>query len=97
VIRDVAVEEAGSKGRGVFALRDFAPGEFIFRRRNGRVEQNAEIPTLSDEDRTHLCELDRERTAIPLPPGSYLNHSCYVSSDHRLEPWYRCPTCGSWR
>ena len=33
MITDVVVKEAGSKGQGVFALRNFARGEFIFRRR----------------------------------------------------------------
>jgi hypothetical protein len=35
MIRDVIVKAAGNKGQGVFALRDFAKGEFIFRRRHG--------------------------------------------------------------
>lgn len=35
MISDVEVREAGEKGRGVFALRAFTRGEFIFRRRNG--------------------------------------------------------------
>ena len=73
---DVAVRPAGVKGFGVFALRPFAPGEFIFRRRYGRLVTAAEIPTLSAEDRQHLCELDYDRSAVLLPPGSYLNHAC---------------------
>jgi [histone H3]-lysine36 N-trimethyltransferase len=76
VIGDVAVRDAGAKGKGVFALRDFAKGEFIFRRRNGRVYRNAELHRLSRADRMHLTELDYERSAVVLPPGAYLNHSC---------------------
>lgn len=74
--RDVIVGEAGVKGLGVFARRDFARGEFIFRRRHGRVVRNSEIPSLSDEDQRHLCELDFETSAVLLPPGCYINHSC---------------------
>jgi SET domain-containing protein len=76
VIGDVEVREAGAKGKGVFALRDFRKDEFIFRRRHGRVVTTSEIRGLPREDRRHLCELDRDSSAILLPPGCYLNHSC---------------------
>lgn len=76
MISDIELREAGSKGLGVFALRSFAPGEFIFRRRNGppiRYEELEQVPT---DRREHLTELDREHCAIVEPPGAYLNHSC---------------------
>jgi SET domain-containing protein len=76
VIEDVEVRDAGRKGRGVFARRSFREGEFIFRRRHGRIVRAAQIRSLSAADRRHLCELDRERSAVLLPPGCYLNHSC---------------------
>lgn len=76
MIGDVEVRDAGSKGKGVFALRDFARGEFIFRRRHGRVVRNEDIPTLAPEDVMHLCELSWDTCAVLLPPGCYLNHSC---------------------
>lgn len=76
MITDVEVRDAGPKGRGAFALRAFRKGEFIFRRRHSRVVTSREIPRLSEEDRRHLVELDLDRSAILLPPGCYLNHSC---------------------
>src|SRR5437762_10207576 len=76
VIIDVAVRDAGRKGLGVFALRRFEKGEFIFRRRYGRIVTNARIPSLTRGERRHLCELDYARSAILLPPGCFLNHSC---------------------
>src|SRR3990172_12570673 len=76
VIRDIVVKDAGVKGQGAFALRGFAKGEFIFRRRRGRVVRNEEIHTLSEEEQRHLCELDLQTSAVLLPPGCYLNHSC---------------------
>jgi SET domain-containing protein len=76
MIADVEVREAGAKGLGVFAKRDFAPGEFIFRRRHGRVVRNEAIGSLPEEDRRHLCELDWQTSAVLLPPGCYLNHAC---------------------
>lgn len=76
MIGDVTVRDAGAMGKGVFAQRDFRKGEFIFRRRHGRVVNTSEIRGLSHEDRRHLCELDRKRSAVLLPPGCFLNHSC---------------------
>jgi SET domain-containing protein len=76
MIADIVVRDAGEKGKGVFALRDFKRGEFIFRRRHGGIYRNVEIGQLSEEDQRHTCELDWETSAILLPPGCYLNHSC---------------------
>ena len=76
MIRDMVVKPAGTKGFGVFALRDFSAGTFLFRRRYGRIIHNHDIPSLTDEEQRHLCELDWETSAILLPPGCYLNHAC---------------------
>lgn len=76
MIGDVAVGTAGAKGLGVFARRAFATGEFIFRRRHGRVVGPEAIASLSAEEQRHLCELGFEQYAVLLPPGCYLNHSC---------------------
>lgn len=76
MIGDVEVRDAGAKGKGVFALRGFRKGEFIFRRRHGRIVTASGIRKLSSDDRRHLCELDRRRSAVLLPPGCFLNHSC---------------------
>lgn len=76
MITDVVVRAAPPKGQGVFALRSFRKGEFIFRRRHGRVVSNRQVSRLSAEVRRHLTELDFDRSAVLLPPGCYLNHSC---------------------
>jgi hypothetical protein len=76
VILDLVVGGAGPKGLGVFARRRFRRGEFIFRRRHGRVVHRHELSSLSPIERRHLCELDADRSAVLLPPGCYLNHSC---------------------
>jgi SET domain-containing protein len=76
MIADITVKEAGSKGLGVFALRNFRKDEFLFRRRHSRIVSTSDIPYLSEDDRRHLCELDFESSAILLPPGCFLNHSC---------------------
>ena len=76
MIDDVEVRPAGTKGLGVFAKRAFEVGEFLFRRRHGRIVDTAGIASLSHEDHMHLCELGFDRYAVLLPPGCYLNHSC---------------------
>jgi len=76
MITDVIVKDAPNKGRGVFALRNFTKGEFIFRRRHGKVVAKRDIARLSAEDQRHLCELDWETSALLLSPGCYLNHAC---------------------
>lgn len=83
VIADITVRDAGAKGKGVFALRDFRPGEFVFRRRHGRTFALQDLPALTEEERTHLCELDFETSAVLLPPGCYLNHSCEPNAMRR--------------
>jgi hypothetical protein len=76
MISDLEVRAAGSKGKGVFSRSEFRPGDFIFRRRHGRVVDANGIAALSAADRMHLCELDWDRFAVLVPPGCYLNHSC---------------------
>jgi SET domain-containing protein len=76
VISDIFVGDATQKGLGVFARRAFNKGEFIFRRRHGRIVRRSDLWLLSDEERRHLCELDFDTSAVLLPPGCYLNHSC---------------------
>jgi hypothetical protein len=80
VISDVEVRPAGVKGLGVFALRDFERGDFIFRRRHGKVVDTAGIASLTETEQMHLCELDWDRFAVLEPPGCYLNHSCDPSA-----------------
>jgi hypothetical protein len=76
MLADIIVRDAGTKGKGVFALRDFTRSSFIFRRRHRKVVTNSDIMSLSQEDQQHLCELDWNTSAVLLPPGCYLNHSC---------------------
>jgi hypothetical protein len=80
VIADMVVSDAGAKGKGVFARRVFRAGEFIFRRRHGLVVANRDIGSLSEDDQRHLCELEWDTSAVLLPPGCHLNHSCDPSA-----------------
>ena len=44
MIADIEVRPADSKGLGVFARRDLHKGEFIFRRRHGRIVSAGDVP-----------------------------------------------------
>jgi hypothetical protein len=74
-ITDVEVRDVWRKGSGVFALRPFAPGEFVFRRRHTRVVTASGLDDLADRERAHLCELGFDRFGLLAPPGCYLNHA----------------------
>jgi len=76
MITDIEVRDAGAKGKGVFALRHFDAGEFIFRRRRGRIISNSEIAKLSAEDQRRLDEIDDNTSEILASPGCYFNHAC---------------------
>src|SRR5437660_4214191 len=95
MITDVVVRDAPPKGNGVFALRSFRKREFIFCRRHGRVVSRRQEAQLSAEDRRHLTELDFDRSAVLLPPGCYLNHSCEpnaMRSGVKVFAWRRVRT-----
>jgi hypothetical protein len=53
----VEVRDAGLKGRGVFALRDFERGDVILQFERGRVVHANELATLTPWERMHLGEL----------------------------------------
>lgn len=90
MITDVFVKDAGKKGKGVFALKDFKKGEFIFCGRRGKIIKNKEMHLLSKDDRQHLNEIDEETSEIMRSPGRYINHSCdpnAISKGSYLYAW----------
>jgi hypothetical protein len=72
----VEVREAGAKGRGVFAARDFAPGELVLRFERGRVVRVEEVAALPAWEREHLGELTARTCQVLPAPRCYLNHAC---------------------
>jgi len=76
MIKDVIVKDAGKKGKGVFALRSFKKGEFIFRSKKGRIVHKKDLPKLSKWELRHLNEIDKDTFEIETAPGCYINHSC---------------------
>jgi len=86
----VEVREAGPKGRGVFALRDFGPGDIVLRFERGRVVHADELDSLTACEREHLGELTADTCQILPAPRRYVNHACApnaISSDTELRAW----------
>jgi len=76
----VIVKDARKKGKGVFALKNFKKGEFIFRGKKGRVIHRKDLPKLSKDDGMHLNEVDYNTYEIMQAPEKFLNHSCDPNS-----------------
>lgn len=84
------MRQAGVKGLGVFALRDFSRGEVVLRFERGRVVHIAELAALSPWEREHLGELSAGTCQILPPPRCYLNHACTpnaISSSDAVHAW----------
>lgn len=80
MIKDAIVKDAGKKGKGVFALKNFKKGEFIFRCKKGRIIHRKDFPKLSRDDLDHLDEVDYDTFEILRAPAKFLNHSCDPNS-----------------
>ncbi|MES0076944.1 SET domain-containing methyltransferase [Mesorhizobium sp. M0058] len=66
--RNVRIAEtSGKKGRGVFAAREFMPGEIVVAGLVDRIEKNRT---------THSVQLDWNIHALFLRPAVLMNHSC---------------------
>ncbi|TWT80055.1 SET domain protein [Planctomycetes bacterium CA13] len=72
---DVAVKSTGADSLGIYAVRQFTPGELVMEIR-GQVLAKA-----SYEGSTYVMELDDDWYLEPAIPASFLNHSCNPNSE----------------
>ena len=70
------MRDAGRKGKGVFAMRPFAPGETILAAFDGPVVDRAGLERLSAWEREHLSEFGVGLWRVLPEPRCYLNHAC---------------------
>ena len=63
-----------SLGRGLFADRDYVPGEEILRFEGRTVAASAVAQLGADE--CYMIQIGPDLYLEPLPPGRYTNHSC---------------------
>lgn len=76
MMKDVSVKDARKKGKGVFALRNFKRGEFIFQSRRGKIITKKDSSKISRGDSKHLNEINKNKWEVMRSPGRYVNHSC---------------------
>lgn len=72
---DVEVRKSGIQGRGVFALRDFKPGEVVFQWDLTNTLTDEQYERLPAEQRHYVARYKGEWIYM-LEPMRYLNHSC---------------------
>jgi len=93
-ISPVAFRASGIEGRGVFAKRRFAPGDFVVAYAPKRRRVDAGDPEAESVARTKLTVLSGESVIVPdtSAPGGWLcNHSCapnailVVTGEPRIE------------
>ena len=85
----IVVADAGHKGKGVFATRDFQEGDLIMRFR-GRAVHRDELAALTAWESDHLGEVTRETYQVLPAPRCYLNHACApnaISTNNAVYAW----------
>jgi len=67
---DVEVQSTGKCGHGVYAARQFLPGELVMEV-TGQL-----IPKKAYEGSEYVMDLDEKWYLEPSAPGAFMNHSC---------------------
>ncbi len=74
--RDIEViDRGGSAGCGVFAARQFLPGELVLEVRGQLLSQK------DYEGSTYVMELDEKLYLEPAVPAAFVNHSCSPNTE----------------
>ena len=76
MIKSIYIKQAGKKGNGVFAVKDFKKGELIVKGKKGKIVYTKNVRKLSRDDKIHLNELDKDKWEIMRIPECFINHSC---------------------
>ena len=72
---DVEIRNGRKKGRGLFAVRRFLPGELV-------IEVTGQLVRERDyEGSEFVMELEGDWLLEPNVPGAYVNHSCNPNSE----------------
>ena len=80
---NVEIRDVKSKGRGIFALRDFKKGEFILEI-TGKIIETENPEDYPEEIREHWSPISNDghtyRFISPESPWMYMNHSCEANA-----------------
>ena len=72
----IVVRSAGKKGKGVFSLKDFSPGQTILKLKHNKIVSSEVVSKLSYHYQNHMGYVGKGRYAIYKSPEKYINHSC---------------------
>jgi SET domain-containing protein len=72
---EIEVRKSKIDGRGVFALRDFKPGEIVIAWDTSNTLSDDEYERLPEEQRKYVVR-HKGAWLYMLEPGRYVNHSC---------------------
>ena len=76
--RDVVVKDAGGKGKGLFAKRDFKKGEIILYVDLSKIKKRYTLKEIEESgiDSEHWEYVGHGKYVLDYSPSSYVNHSC---------------------
>jgi SET domain len=77
------VRPSNIQGRGLFAVRAFAPEEIVLRWDTSHLISRDEVSTLDEDERRYLHPYDNDRLIRVQPPERYVNHSCDNNTEVR--------------
>jgi len=73
---DVEVRPSEIQGQGLYALRDFAPGEVVLRWDVSHKISNDALKLLSEDERRYIHPFNDYESIMVQPPERFVNHSC---------------------
>ena len=76
---ETSVGKSRIQGMGLFALRDFKPGEVVVAWDTSNTLSNDEYERLPEDQRQYVVRYEGGWLYM-LPPGRYINHSCDPNS-----------------
>jgi uncharacterized protein len=79
----VEVRQSRIHGKGLYALRAFAPGEVVLRWNLSQTITREELASLPPDELRYTHPLDNERVLIVQPPERFVNHSCNNNTEVR--------------
>lgn len=76
--KDVIVKDAGGKGKGLFANRNFKKGEIILFNDLTKIKKRFTLKEIKESsiDSEHWDYVGRGKYVLDYSPESYVNHSC---------------------
>ena len=70
------IKPSAIHGSGLFACRNFEPGEVVLRWDVSHLIPNELLSSLSPEERRYTHPFDGRKTLLVQPPERFVNHSC---------------------